>query len=143
MTDWEQIRSQHQELAVECARLRVLAAAPRQLLSDTEWRAVLMGDLRTFHDQLRAHFDLEEEGGYMRDVTEKHPQLHHRAQGLAGDHDRFRQRVADLLAEAESSDKLDAVRSGLLKLLESLVRHESAERELIQEAFLTDEGGPG
>ena len=104
--------------------------------------------LRSFQRHLERLMAFEERDGYMRVVAETKPNLQPRIDLLADDHDRFRQRVRDILPvvedlsewhEAEFCDVCGEIQS----LLDDVDRHDLEEVRLLQDSLLSDEGGEG
>ena len=104
--------------------------------------------LRALQRHLAQQLALEEHGGYMKDVYEANPTLVEQAQRLESEHDVFRASLEELAplfeqleprADGHYEFLCDQVRELLIRIDE----HETREHELLQEAFLRDEGGEG
>lgn len=92
--------------------------------------------------------DLEEYDGYMSAALESSPNLAEKIGALRSEHERFRDGVHRLVAKLDRIDNED--RTGLDKvcidvgdLLSRIDEHSRREADLLQEAFLRDEGGEG
>jgi hemerythrin-like domain-containing protein len=103
-------------------------------------------------NSFQRHFErvmsIEEEGGYMSVVGEMKPYLHDRIERLAGDHERFRDRMRRLLPKidnlAEHEDaQFRELCEDLRTLLDDVDEHDAKEISLLQEALLFDVGGEG
>lgn len=92
--------------------------------------------------------DLEEYDGYMSAALECSPNLAERITALKQEHGLFRDQVHRLVAKLErvgSHDRteLDRVCVEIGDLLGRVDEHSRREAELLQEAFMRDEGGEG
>lgn len=132
------IVADHQVLRREAAGLLVRAEHGGSL--DRALSVALVADLSRLCEHLREHFALEEDDGYLHEVVGQRPDLQSRA-------DRLQRQHGLLLAEGEALIRqLLGARvphdtlARLVRLLEALRRHEIAEHDLFQEAFLDDLG---
>jgi hypothetical protein len=92
--------------------------------------------------------DLEEYDGYMSAALECSPNLAEKITALKEEHEHFRDRVHRLVAKLErigSEDRttLERVCVEIGDLLGRIDEHSRHEADLLQEAFLRDEGGEG
>ena len=92
--------------------------------------------------------DIEEEDGYLAVVAQAKPNLQNQIDLLAGDHDRFRFRIRELLPQLENLHEwqegdFQEVCDEIRLLLEEVDHHDQQEIFLIQESLLCDEGGEG
>jgi len=104
--------------------------------------------VESFRRHLERLMGLEEHGGYMTMVWEKNPNLNDRVERLRSDHDSLRSSLARILPRIEQDPQLgeeevSTVCAELTAMLDELDRHDRDEIELLQEAFLRDEGGEG
>ncbi len=136
-----------QEIKEDNQRLRQVLDELRD--KDARWRlsardlAHLLGQLR---DQLATHFALEEAFGYFEDPLRVAPHLGERAEDLRSQHGALYSKASRLAEVADAR----ARRTGELtsRLVWSsfeafdavLLQHESAENELIMQAFNVDIG---
>jgi len=105
-------------------------------------------DLYTLLDEVcahvQAHFDLEEKGGYFRDVVARAPNLLHRVDELKAQHAELsaagREVVERAKSEGPSADFWNRTRSELEAFIKRFFEHEGAENLLVQEAFTRDIG---
>jgi hypothetical protein len=137
------------QLRVEHLGLNRLLGAIKGLLAeraDAEERVAtdraivtLLADLAR---ELPQHFAHEERGGYFSDVIAVAPRLSKRANELLGDHDDFLRLSSDVLELAKSAgaspEKWSEVQASYAALEARILAHESAENELVQEAFMSD-----
>ena len=114
---------------------------PRKLSS-------LQFTIKSFQRHLDRVMTIEEEGGYMADVLDDKPYLEDRINGLAGDHDRIRARLRQLMPKLNSLNEWDQPQfaqmcDDLAALLDEVDRHDIREIELLQESAAVDDGGEG
>ena len=104
--------------------------------------------LKSFQRHLERVMELEEEGGYMALVAETKPNMSARVDRLALDHQSFRASIGELLPEVEAlcqinDEGYEEVCQQIYELLDQVDQHDHAEVELLNDAFLCDEGGEG
>jgi hypothetical protein len=118
-----------------------VVSLPRKLSS-------LQFTMKSFRRHLERVMSIEEEDGYLDHAIDAKPNMQTRIEALAGDHQRIRARIKQIVPRldsinewqnAEFGDVCDEIRD----LLDDLDRHDMAEIELLQEAMLMDEGGEG
>jgi hypothetical protein len=114
---------------------------PRKLSS-------LQFTIKSFQRHLERVMMLEEEGGYMAEVVDAKPYLQNRISFLAGDHERFRDRLRKLLPALHAISEWEQPRfvevcDDLCALLDEVDRHDRREIELLQESVVVDDGGEG
>lgn len=104
--------------------------------------------MNSFCRHLRRIMELEEQDGYLQVVAEQNPNLDARIRRLFQDHARFRRKVDDLAPSVETAPNMEreafeSLCREIRELLDQVDRHDASEIELLQESFLTDEGGEG
>lgn len=133
--------SEHELLRREAAELLLLAEHGWTL--DRPMRDALVERLKRLCDRLREHFQHEEEGDYLHDVLVRRPGLQGQVARLQSQHGTFLSE-GDALSRALLGER--APRdwpARVVRLLEGLRRHEIAEVDLMQRAFLDDLGSGG
>lgn len=132
------IVADHHALRREATDLMVLAEHGREV--DRPHGSVLAERLSRLCERLRLHFALEEEGGYLHEIVAHRPDLQPRVAALLREH-------AAMLTEGTALTRLLLgarvpldVTPRLVRLLEALRRHEGAEHDVFQQAFLDDLG---
>jgi len=118
-----------------------VVSLPRKLSS-------LQFTMKSFRRHLERVMTIEEEGGYLDEVAEAKPNLQNRIESLIADHDRFRQRIGQIVPQLDGlSEWAEAEFGGVCveirRLLNDVDRHDAAEIDLLQESLLMDEGGEG
>ena len=136
----DQIREQHIELR---RRMREVEA----LLGDSAGddvaarRGRLDELLADFEVALSEHFAIEEQGGYFAEVLAVAPRLSGRVARLGGNHPAFRRRLTRLRQHIpDPTIAWPDVEARVAALLKALADHESAENDLVHEAFMQDLG---
>jgi len=91
---------------------------------------------------LEHHFDVEEDGGYMRNVLAVAPQFTEQAMELCAQHAEFLQTLDDLEVRLRTpeSDVCITVCGDFDTFISDLQDHEHRENNLIQQAFNQDDG---
>jgi hypothetical protein len=111
-------------------------------------RHQLFSALCELRDQLAMHFTLEEAYGYFDDAIDTAPWLSIRADELRSEHDAFYNDLCEIVDHAEQllhrevpARLLGQVVRRFGDFFEMFQKHESAENQLIQQAFNEDLGG--
>lgn len=104
--------------------------------------------MKSFRRHLERVISIEEEGGYLDEVSAVQPNLQTRIEALQRDHTRFRQRICQLVPQLDSLSEWQEDRFGELcdeirRLLDDIDAHDEGEIDLLQESLLTDVGGEG
>jgi hypothetical protein len=89
--------------------------------------------------------EIEEEGGYMREVLDRKPHLAEEVAALRADHELFRASLAELMPKAQAGARLepaglDQLGRQLADLLDRIDKHDHKEVDLFQEGLSADEG---
>ncbi|MEM9186027.1 MAG: hemerythrin domain-containing protein [Planctomycetota bacterium] len=139
---------EHQTLEHIKGALRVTVDWRAPAVSQARKKSSIRFALQSFCRHLERLMRIEEEGGYMAVVADQNPCLSHQIRRLAGDHDRFRARVAELTPRLEEvaewqDDDFDGICEDIKRFLDEVDRHDFAEVELLQETLTLDEGGEG
>ena len=112
-----------------------------------DWRLELIWRLRDFRNHLCKHFDLEEEGGFMTEITEEAPERVSQVNQLESEHGQILADLDGILTdlkhiELKDSSRLEDVRKRVTELISTLGSHEAAENELIQKVYYREYGYP-
>ena len=118
----------------------LLVLAEHGLALDRTLSDALVERLERLCDHLREHFALEEEGGYLQEVIDRRPGLQSRVAGLRRQHAAFLGEGAALSHHLLGARVPHDALARVVRLLEALRRHEIAEHDLLQQAFLDDLG---
>jgi len=114
---------------------------PRKLSS-------LQFTMKSFRRHLERVMSIEEEGGYLEEVSAVQPNLQSRIEALQRDHVRFRNRIRQVVPQLDSLSEWQEVRFGeicneIRLLLDDIDSHDEGEIDLLQESMMTDVGGEG
>jgi uncharacterized protein YyaL (SSP411 family) len=131
--------AQHRELR---SLLETIDRALEERTATVEEVAQMLGQLG---DRLVKHFALEEEGGYFTEALLHAPQLVARANALLAQHPRIRSRAVEIALEVRTRQALEGdwweqTQSRFHALRDELLRHETHENGLLQEAYTRDLG---
>jgi hypothetical protein len=136
-----EIVAEHEALRAHVAELRTLITTAPAEAGRADFTRRLAAATARLRDRLRAHFALEERGGYLDAVIAVRP-------GVLATVDKLKRQHADLLGEA---DRLTAslhtpapvptdAAGQVAHLLDHLTTHEIEENELFQETVIDDLG---
>ncbi len=139
------IHDEHEAIKTEMDKLREMIATSPAQEAFAEWKLELLMLLRDFESDLQKHFDLEEEGGFMKDVLDKAPQKWHAVSQLKTEHEAINEEMSNILKELKAAEnakdlKVDYVRDKLNEVLDLIVAHEMAENDLLNSTYLQDDG---
>ncbi|MCG3138583.1 MAG: hypothetical protein HJJLKODD_02448 [Phycisphaerae bacterium] len=134
----------HEELDREVDLLRLRMASKPDAHGD-HWLTAFASHFRHFHTQLRSHFEMEEEGGFMKPVVDKRPTLSPQIARLREEHRQMRHLCYELEmfveeCRAPSLQQIAHIRERSDEIIDCLKAHEKAENQLIQDAFQLDLG---
>lgn len=141
------VEQEHEHLRRELEQLQSSSSAPASGDDFSQWRLELIWQVRDFKNSLLKHFDLEEEGGFMRDVRKMVPNSDLQIKGLLAEHREMEEaldRILGTLKEMNErdEDKLDRLQNQVGELVTTINSHETTEQHLIQRTYYRDYGGP-
>lgn len=139
------IQEEHDHLKEEMKKISTLLQQETTEESYPQWRLDLMWKLRDFNTELLKHFDLEEEGGFMRDVLKMAPQKINAVRELEDEHVRISENLDTVLKQLKQTENRDesalaAIRNGVKEIMAMILAHEAAEGELIATTYYQDDG---
>ena len=113
----------------------------------SNWRLELIWHLRDFKNRLLRHFDLEEEGGFMKDALSAAPESQPKVSELKAEHRQFSkslEKIIDTLQamHKKDSEKLEQTRIKLNEFIATLRKHEEEEQRLLQRTYFREYGEP-
>jgi hypothetical protein len=117
--------------------LRGLIEAMR--CSPLEPSAKLAAQLGSVRADILAHFQFEEQNGYMTSVLEIHPHLARAVQHLQADHKNLLRSLDELTARVRSAPLLNhELQDAVITWVGAVQHHERSENVLVQDAFNLD-----
>jgi uncharacterized protein (UPF0335 family) len=139
------IQDEHERLEQMIADMRAELASPVDPSQFVDWKLGFIWKVRDFQNELRKHFDLEEDGGFMEDVVSKAPRFTPRVRALEDDHAEALTLLDTITSNLKGMDGFDpevwtGVKDSISALFDSLEEHEAAERDLILEVYYQDIG---
>ena len=142
----ERVEQEHEHLRKELEELTSFSSASPSGDDFYRWRLELIWKVRDFKNDLLKHFDLEEEGGFMRDVRRIVPNSDPQVKKLLAEHREMEGVVDGILAQLKSmveedDGELGRLRLNIENLVSTILDHESTERHLIQRTYYRDYGG--
>lgn len=134
------VLEEHRRLNEMVADLRRFLETPRPPVGKKgahSWSAELTRRLVRLHDALYRHFQEEEEGGMMEELTEAHPRATGAVESLVDEHQQILKDLRRCTSGAmEYADGVEprnpALRRRISDILDCLHRHEVEETDLIQ-----------
>ena len=141
------VEQEHAHLRRALEELRASASSVAEGEDFAQWRLELMWQVRDFKNDLLKHFDLEEEGGFMRDVRRQVPNSDPQVNELLEEHremeltmDRV---LVTLKAMRERDDQeLTRLQQEIDEFISTALEHETTEQHLLQRSYYRDYGGP-
>ena len=139
--EWIQtVLEEHRQLNAMVAELRGFLERPRPEVGRKgahRWSTELTRHLVRLHDALYRHFQEEEQGGMMEELTVAHPRATGAVESLVHDHERIlremRRCTNGALEYADGVEpKQPALRRRIAAMLDCLHHHEVEETDLIQ-----------
>ena len=133
------ILAEHQELKALLSQIDEALAARKATIDEV---AGLLGRLG---DRLVKHFATEEEGGYFSEALTHAPQLISKANQLLAQHPKMCARAQEMVAAVQSGpvggpDWWEQTAERFRAFRDELLKHESRENVLLQEAYGRDLG---
>ncbi len=136
----QQVLAQHHDLDYAMDRLKLLANAPVDLLSQDRLRYILEREFRKLSKSVIAHFHYEEKNGYMSEVVLNAPHLSRKIERLVEEHVALRRLLSDLVTKSYEDGAIEEFRDCIEAALEAIRNHEQSENDVLQ-SYLVDELG--
>ncbi len=140
---------EHQTLEHIKGALRVALNWSDDEIGVDQKRSSLAFTLQSFRRHFERLMAIEEQDGYLREVSEGNPQAHEQIERLQAEHDRFRMQLRSLDARLQSDFRtwgeaeLDSTCEEITLLLREIDSHDLEEIDLLQDTLQHDEGGEG
>lgn len=141
MEGHKEVLSQHHALDVLLRDLRMVTQWDPQLLGDEKVRMRFVWDLHALQARLRDHFQTEESGAYLEEITSRKPDAGDLLLELQSEHRVFLVQLASMEKTCQENGQTNdviiykSVLTNLLLTLDLLKRHEEKENYLIKEVF--------
>lgn len=140
------VEEDHKSINQEVQKLKISMKKEFEPEDFSNWRLEFIWQLRDFKNRLLKHFDLEEEGGFMRDVLNVAPHSAGKVNQLKDEHDQIILDLDDILAKLKSMQEkdlseLENIRTSLNEIISDLRKHENEEHILLQRAYYREFGG--
>lgn len=140
------VERDHEHLRRALEKLQAFASAPASGDGFPQWRLELMWKVRDFKNDLLKHFDLEEEGGFMRDVRRLVPHSEPQVNDLLDEHRQMEfilDRILEILKAMRKRDdeELGRLQRKISTLASTTREHETTEQHLLQRSYYRDYGG--
>lgn len=139
---------EHQMLEHVKGALRVTVDWQAPAVSLSRKKSSIRFSLQSFCRHLERLMAIEEQDGYLTVVADAKPFLQEKIARLAGDHDRFRHTVKEIVPRLEAvgdwqEEEFEEICHEIKALLNDVDRHDKEEVQLLQETLAYDEGGEG
>lgn len=143
----ERVEQDHVRLRREMENLQTFTSSVAEGEDFAKWRLDLMWMVRDFKNNLLKHFDLEEEGGFMRDVRRMIPNSDAQVNDLLDEHRQMEftlDRILEILKSLRerNDQELSRLQRKVSELASTIMEHESTEHHLLQRSYYRDYGGP-
>jgi septal ring factor EnvC (AmiA/AmiB activator) len=135
----EAARRRRVELQEAVSSVEIAASSP---IGGPNWRSNLQTELESLRIALEQHVE-EVEGaeGLLAQLRDDAPRLINKINRVRDEHPELTQQVADAIASAKGSSGAEDLRSQVLAVLVSIVRHRQRGADLVYEGYHVDIGG--
>jgi hypothetical protein len=141
------VESDHQDIKSDMHKLKI--ELDKNISADdfASWRLNFLWQMRDFKNRLLKHFDLEEEGGFMRDVIRLAPHSERKVKHLKNEHAHIVLALDNIIARLKSlrfteTECLKSLHDSIDELMLTLRQHEEEEHTLMQRTYYREYGGP-
>jgi hemerythrin-like domain-containing protein len=141
----EQMERDHKILNRKMGELKIILSDDVSPKDFPNWRLECILELQDFKEQLKKHFALEEEGGFMNEVLQMAPETERQISKLLAEHKQMIKSLDEILSALKpmlekDPASLETVRINLNEMMVTLRQHENAEYDLIQKAYYQQYG---
>ncbi|MDH3485330.1 MAG: hypothetical protein OEM16_13975 [Myxococcales bacterium] len=135
----EAARQRRVELKEAISSVEIAASAP---IGGPNWRSNLQTELESLRIALAQHVkEVEGAEGLLAQLRDDAPRLINKIDRVRDEHPELTQQVADAIASAKGSSDAEDLRSQVLAVLVSIVRHRQRGADLVYEGYNVDIGG--
>jgi len=143
----KQLIKEHEGLNRHIGELRLTIMEKVSTKDFPDWRIQFIGKLQDLKQKLTSHFEFEEQGGFMAEVTDEAPQLLNQVEKLEIEHEKILSSLDGVLTDfkklhVKDDLELQDIFNRLSGIMSTLHYHEMAENELMQSAFYREYGSP-
>lgn len=138
------VLAQHRELHTLVSAVHARFEEADADRAATGWAAALRQPLQALRDHLHAHFQAEEQGGFIEESLARMPRLAAAAKGVLAEHPRLLEEL-DLLIESLPGADISRLQradleAGFDRFCHHLLTHERNENAVVQEGYNEDLG---
>jgi len=142
-----QVEEEHKGINQDIGEIKLAVMKEVSPEDFANWRLEFIWQLRDFKNRLLRHFDLEEEGGFMKDVLSAAPESQPKVSELKAEHRQFSKSLEKIMhtlkaMHKKDSEKLEQTRIELDEIIATLQKHEEEEHRLLQRTYFREYGGP-
>ncbi len=141
MSDHKLVLEEHERLDILLRDLRTISKWNPELLQLEKVRVKLGQDLQSLEVRLREHFDTEESGYYLEEISGRKSGAGNALLALQAEHPVFLRILSEIQDQCRQKETDPSLDEKLLKKLSQLLKwlkvHEAKENALIQEVFQT------
>ncbi len=135
----EAARQRRVELKEAVSSVEIAASSP---IGGPNWRSNLQTELESLRIALEQHIqEVEGAEGLLAQLRDDAPRLINKIDRVRDEHPELTQQVADAIASAKGSSGAEDLRSQVLAVLVSIVRHRQRGADLVYEGYNVDIGG--
>ncbi len=135
----EAARQRRVELKEAVSSVEIAASSP---IGGPNWRSNLQTELESLRIALEQHVkEVEGAEGLLAQLRDDAPRLINKIDRVRDEHPELTQQVADAIASAKGSSGGEDLRSQVLAVLVSIVRHRQRGADLVYEGYNVDIGG--
>jgi hypothetical protein len=135
----EHVEAEHRHFGRMINEIRQAFEAPVESGNVAAAAAVARDKLAVFNQQMRSHFEMEEDGGYMEEAVARLPVLSHNADKLITEHAILRMAIDHLVKHldtvGDSAAEWNSCREEFQRFANQIAAHESNENWLLHEGF--------
>ncbi len=127
------------ELKQALSQVEVAAASPS---AEQSWRPRLIEELEKLRAALQDHIDeVEADDGLLTEMLAEAPRLANQIASVRDEHPKLRHQIDQIILDAQGSEDVIDLRSGVLDTLTALARHRQRGSDLVYDGYNVDIGG--
>lgn len=127
------------ELKQALSQVEFAAASPS---AEDGWRARLIAELEKLRAALQDHIEeVEADDGLLTEMLSEAPRLANQIESVRDEHPKLRHQIDQIILDAQGSEEVIDLRSGVLDTLTALARHRQRGSDLVYDGYNVDIGG--